>query len=208
MAVICACGSQPSAPRIQRRLPPLPRLRHALAWKAVFHLPKEFTFTALWAASEDAAAHSRRADMVISRLIMMATGRAMACTVIGRGGDVASRTRAVATITLSATATQRRSVGHATCKGPRTDMQRTRHIDTDFGWASPASEHTARSPGSRKAPNWETSPSILASCPSAQSVRDASMKVVAARNEFHSRRLRAGEGRRPHRMRQLGCTPG
>merc|ERR1719240_1348523 len=118
----------------------------AVIWKAVFHLPKEFTFTALWAASEDAAAHSRRADMVISRLIMMATGRAMACTVIGRGGDVASRTRAVATITLSAT-------------------------------------------GSRKAPNWETSPSILASCPSAQSVRDASMKVVAARNEFHSRRL-------------------
>lgn len=80
----------------------VPSMEHTC--NAVFHLPNVLTLTASWASAEDAAAHSLSADMEISRLIMMATGRAMVPGPIGNGGEVVSSTRAVATMILSATA--------------------------------------------------------------------------------------------------------
>lgn len=56
------------------------------------------TLTALCAPPPDAAAHSRSADIVISRDMIRHTGTAMPRLVMGAGGSVASNTRAVDTL--------------------------------------------------------------------------------------------------------------
>ena len=54
----------------------------------------------LCASDPAEAAHSRKADMVISRPMMTTTGTVMALQLIGRGGSVDSRISAVATLDI------------------------------------------------------------------------------------------------------------